>query len=543
MSDLKFVSLGGAGEVGMNLNVYEYKEKYLIVDCGTGFAGEDMPGITMTVPDISYIKMRREDVVGIFLTHAHEDHCGAIQYLWKDLLCPVYGAKLSMNFLNVKLIEFGVRDKFELIEVEAGSKVEIGPFNIELISMAHSIPEMSAIALHTDFGTVVHSGDWKFDEDPVLGYKTDEEKLARIGDQGVVSLVCDSTNVFSEGYSESESSLYNPMLEIFEEAKGTIAASLFSSNIARISTLCKIAEHTGRKVSIFGRSLQRSIDVAQESGYLEEYEFVDPLKIESIPRNKLLLLCTGCQGDLLAAVSRLAQNSHSLFKLEEGDTVMFSSKIIPGNEKRIFNMLNLFAKQNIHVITEKTNKVHVSGHPYKEELKKLYQLLRPKHLIPVHGEHMHMKEHLKLAKASGVQNATLAPNGTVISISDTEVKNVGQIRTGVFGVDGGVLHPKGSYIIKTRQKLQEAGMIIAILIISKDLRLLKHPRILAPGLIANKKILIGISINIENAIAKFYVENRYIDISTLTNIAKKEIIRKIAFTKKRPLIEIQVEQL
>ncbi|MCU7611849.1 ribonuclease J [Anaplasma capra] len=535
-SGFLFLPLGGVGKIGMNVTLYHARGKWIIVDLGSGFAdGDTMPGVDMVIADVSFIKKRRKDLLGIVLTHAHEDHIGAIPYLWADLRCPVYTTKFTAALLRAKLAQFSMSVPIE--EIDPESKLELGPFVLEFVHMTHSTPEMHAVAVHTDFGSVLHTGDWKLDTDPVVGPVSDTEKLKRLGDDGLLAVISDSTNVFTEGRSGSEGSLYNNILSIVQNSKRRVAIALFASNIARICTLARIAEASNRKVVVLGRSLARAIQAARDCGYLEDIaEFVDARHAGDIPAENVLYLCTGCQGEPLAATARLASRSHPLTELDAGDTVIFSSKIIPGNERRIFGVFNKLVRMGIEVVTEFTGGVHVSGHPSREEVRILYSLTRPKLCVPIHGEYMHMYEHVKLAKECGIENCVVSAPGDIIDL--VEGKKVGSVGCGVFGIDGSFLrHPEGS-VMSARRKMRSAGMVVVTLLMNREHELVKEPMVIAPGALDSSEdrvLLSEMARKIGSGLSNSKPRN-------VKNYVKDVVFGSLkGVLKGRPLVEVQME--
>ena len=536
--DLVYIPLGGVGHIGMNINLYHYNGYWLMVDCGAGFADDDMPGIDMIIPDINFVCKNCENFLGIVLTHAHEDHCGAIQYIWKKLECPIYASPFTAAVLREKFVEFNIPEDV-IKEIELNTKFQLSPFDLEFISLTHSIPEMSAISITTDEGTILHSGDWKFDHNPVIGQLSNEEKLKEIGEKGVMAMICDSTNVLSEGSSGSEGDLHDSLYELISSQKGLVAITLFASNVARIETIAKIAKSVDRQVAVLGKSLIRIINAAQDSGYLQKVEFLEVQDATHLPRDKLLLLCTGCQGDILSATNKLANRSHRTFSLNEGDTIIFSSKMIPGNEKRISRMLNKFIKMGVNIITEKDHKVHVSGHPYRDELKKMYELIQPKIAIPVHGEHIHLYEHAKLASECGTPQSLIISDGDVIKFSNNTAEKIDKIHTSFLGIDGSLLQSPNNIAISERRNMAVHGHVIAILIINSHYELVKLPTIIAPGLLENKKSLHKFSQEANQAL----LDACATDYRSITNIARNAIRGMLKRTKKRPYITVQIEKV
>ncbi len=482
-NDLLFIPLGGAGEIGMNFNLYQYKGKWLIADCGAGFAEEFMPGVDMIVPDISFITKYRNDIVGMILTHAHEDHLGAVQYLWDELRCPVYTTPFTASFLKAKLADAGSSFANDIVihEIASSGTFEVAPFSIEMVHLTHSAPEMNALVIKTEHGSVLHTGDWKFDRDPMVGPAADEERLKSYGDKGILALIGDSTNVFKEGWSGSEGDLRKSLVDLVGQYKSLVAVATFASNVARIETIARAAQANGRKIVLVGRSLWRITRAAKETGYLTDIDFLDDRQAAKYPRHELLLLCTGCQGEPLAAINKLAQNAHPNLKLVPGDTVIFSSKIIPGNDKRIFRLFNRFVTMGIEVVTEKDHFVHVSGHPSRDELKHMYELVRPEIAIPVHGERVHMHEHAKLAREWGIKHALEVVNGDVLRLAPGKPEHLGKVDSGFLGIDGYFLLPPDSNVMRARRKIQRAGAVVVTLLLDNKSQLYTDPIICAPG--------------------------------------------------------------
>jgi ribonuclease J len=480
-NNLLFIPLGGANEIGINVNLYHYKGKFILVDCGSGFADEYLPGVDMVVADLSFIIEQKHNLLGIILTHAHEDHLGAVQFLWPELLCPIYTTDFTATFLKIKLAEFEFAKEVEIHSVRPGHRFNLGPFDIEMAPLTHSAPEMQALMIRTDAGNILHTGDWKFDPDPIVGNPSDEKLLKSYGDEGVLALVCDSTNALSKGHSGSEGALRNSLVEIISQCKKLVVVTTFASNLARIDTLVHAAKLTGRKVVLTGKSLHRMVSAAQDSGYLEDAIFISDKDIKRYPKEQILIIATGCQGEPLASVNKMANESHPSIHLAAGDTVIFSSKIIPGNDKRIFRLFNIFVQQNIEVITEKDHFVHVSGHPCVDELQKMYELVRPNVAIPVHGEPVHIHEHARLAKQFGVKHAIEVRNGSVVNVAQDETQIIAKVKTGYLAVDGMCLIPDNAEIFKDRRKMREAGVIVVSLVFDKNWELSVDPIINFPG--------------------------------------------------------------
>lgn len=483
-NDLIFIPLGGSSEIGMNLNLYQYQGKWLMVDLGAGFADAYYPGVDLLVAEINYISQQRDKLVGIVLTHVHEDHLGAVQYLWQELRCPIYATKFTANFLKQKIKESDSAKDIKIIEIEERKKFQIGPFNIEPVPLTHSTPEMQALMIRTELGNIFHTGDWKFDPDPLIGNVSDYGYLKQLGDEGVLALVGDSTNVFNDTHSGSEGELRESLTDIIASCKKLVIVTTFASNVARIETIVKAAEASKRKVVMAGKSLWRILEAARASGYLLDFpEIYKPEDVGKMKREKVLIISTGCQGEPLASVTKIANKTHPTIRLVPGDTVIFSSKIIPGNEKKIFRVLNQLISQEVNILTEKDHFVHVSGHPSREELKKMYELIRPEIAIPVHGELMHLNEHVKLAKKWGISKAIQVSNGDVIHLAPKEPSIIEKVESGYLGVDGHFLLSPDSSILKMRRRLQESGIVFAVLILNERNKLVLPPVIRAPGVL------------------------------------------------------------
>ena len=547
-NDLLFIPLGGSNEIGMNFNLYHYKGKWLIIDCGSGFADDYLPGVDMMIADSSFIEKYKKDIVGMVITHAHEDHLGGIQYLWNSLKCPIYTTTFTANFLKIRLSEYDFAKNIKIYEVKAGSKINLEPFSLEMIPLTHSAPEMQAIMIRTEAGNILHTGDWKFDNDPVLGKKADEKLLKNYGDEGVLALVCDSTNVFNKGTSGSEGEVRKSLIDIIAGCPQMVVVSTFASNLARLATIIHAAQLAGRKVALTGRSLHRIKLAAEESGYFKDITpLISERDVSRFRREELLIIATGCQGEPLAATAKLASNSHTSIKLAPKDTMIFSSKIIPGNEKKIFRLFNIFVKSGVEVITERDHFVHVSGHPSVDELKKMYSLIKPNICIPVHGEPVHIHEHIKLAKKNGIKQAVEVENGSVVLLEPNNARIVGKVENGYLAVDGNYLLPVESPIFKARRRMREAGIVIASVVIDKKGSLAAKPILSMPGLLDSNEDVQLINI-IKNDIAELIkmqqnqakkaLSNEQIEEgikSTIRKTLKQEI-------NKNPIIVVNVEK-
>lgn len=486
-NDLLFVPLGGSNEIGMNLNLYTINGKWLMVDCGIGFAGDYLPGIEIVVPDISFIMEHKENLLGLVITHAHEDHLGAVPYLWRDLDCPIYATPFTAAFLHHKINEMGPGKKPKIVELKPGSKFELAPFSLELVDLTHSIPEMQAVAITTEKGVVMHTGDWKFDSAPMIGPVSDYETLKKYGDGKVLAMVCDSTNVFVEGETGSEGEVRENLVKLIAACENRVVVTTFASNLARVATLIMAAEEAGRVVALAGRSLHRIVAAAQESGYLrQDMEFLDEKEIMNVPKKDILVICTGGQGEPRAALSRIARGEHANIRLTPGDTVIFSTRKIPGNELRINWMINQLTLKKLEVITERQYMIHVSGHPARGELKRMYELVRPQIAVPTHGEARHLHEHAKLAKSLGVKEAVEASNGAVILLEAGDANVIGRVDSGYVAIDGTSLIPSDGEIMRTRRRLRDEGAIFVSAVIDKQGKL-AEASLTAPGLLDPKE--------------------------------------------------------
>jgi ribonuclease J len=458
-NELLFLALGGSDEIGMNVNLYGCQGKWLMVDLGITFGGSEYPGVDIILPDLEFIEERKKDLLGIVLTHGHEDHIGAVPYLAAELGVPLYATPFTAGLIKGKLEEEGLASEVEVRILPLEGNCEIGPFKCQLMSLAHSIPEMSAVVIDTPYGRIFHTGDWKLDDEPVLGTASTAEQLTAVGDAGVLALVCDSTNVFNSSESGSEASVYPDLLRHVKASKGRVVVTSFASNAARLQTLANVARETNRKLCVAGRSLNRILQVAQAVGYLKNLpEIVDMGSLDNYRRSEVLVIATGGQGEARAALARIAEGNHPI-KVEEGDTIIFSSKQIPGNEIAIGKIMNQFARRNILMITEKQGHVHVSGHPGRPELAKVYGWLRPEILLPVHGERRHMAEQARFGLEQGIPRAIVQSNGDVVRLAPNGPELIGRERTGRLILDGDVILPADGLTMSERRRMAIHGII------------------------------------------------------------------------------------
>lgn len=504
--DVLFVPLGGANEIGMNLNLYRYKGKWIMIDLGIGFAGPHLPGIDIVVPNIDAITPYKNDIVGLVLTHAHEDHLGAVASLWPELGCPIYATPFTAAVLKNKLAEEGLQGKAKVNLVKAGVQYDIGPFGFEMVPVTHSIPEMHAVALRTDKGVIMHTGDWKLDDAPQVGALTDEATLSKYGDEGVLAMVCDSTNVFVEGESGSEVDVRAALTQIIHECPERVVVTTFSSNIARLETIIYAAQDAGRSVAIAGKSIWRMVHAAQDAGYLKDAPaFLTDIQGMECPRDKVLFICTGCQGESRAALNKIARNDHPAIRLSPNDTVIFSSRTIPGNEANIGYMVNKLVTMGAEVLNDRTGFIHVSGHPARGELERMYKWVRPKIAVPVHGEARHIHEHAKFARELGVGIAIEPTNGVVINLSAEKPGIVGMVEWGYLALDGNTFIDSNSSVIRTRRKIRDDGCVVVSVVMDKKGQLACPPMISAPGCLDDsddEELLTALRDEVVEAVAK-----------------------------------------
>jgi ribonuclease J len=479
--ELIFLPLGGSGEIGMNLNCYGYgppdAREWIVVDCGVMFGRETAtPGVDVIMPDVRFLEENRGDLLGIVLTHAHEDHLGAVAHLWPQLRCPVYATPFTARLLRGKLEEAGLEGKVKTKVVPLGGKLTLGPFEMELITLTHSIPEPNAVAIRTPLGTVVHTGDWKIDPEPLIGDATDITALRRLGEEGVLAMVCDSTNALVDGQSGSEADVRVALSRLIRELKGRVAVTCFASNVARLDSVAEAARDAGREIVLVGRSMHKMIEAARETGYLKNFPRVlDEEEALHIPADHILYLCTGSQGESRAALARIAQGNHPFVTLGKGDSVVFSSRVIPGNELEIFEMQNQLASLGVEVITEKDHFVHVSGHPARDELAEMYRWVRPQIAIPVHGETRHLTAHARLARELQVPQAVVVKNGDMVRLAPGRAAIIDEVPSGRLHLDGRLMVHEDDGYAKSRRGLGFAGFIGITLIVDRKGRSVTDP--------------------------------------------------------------------
>lgn len=481
-NELIFLALGGSGEIGMNVNLYGSQGKWLMVDCGLSFSDPELPGIEITLPDLDFIEERRRDLVGIVITHGHEDHIGAIPYLAADLKVPIYATRFTAGLIANKLEEEGLSGQVPVRIVERGEPIDLAPFQVTYVPLAHSIPEGNGLLIETPYGKVFHTGDWKIDRTPVLGNPTSADMMTRIGDEGVLALVCDSTNAFSLEESGSEADVIEGLTKAIGEAPGRVLITTFASNVARLDTIARVAEATGRRLALAGRSIERNVKVAKAAGYLADFpEVVRYDEAMRLPKRELLILATGGQGEPRAALGRIASGQHEL-KLGDGDTVIFSSRQIPGNEVAVGRIMNQLSDLGVVTVTDRQVHVHVSGHPGRPELKQMYDWIRPQLLVPVHGEARHLRAQARFGLECGIPQAFFQKDGDIVRLAPGEPKKLGETRIGKLVLDGDVILPAGGSTMNERRKLAYQGIVMVSIALGKNNALLGQPVVRAVGL-------------------------------------------------------------
>ena len=549
--NLLFCPLGGSGEIGMNMNLYAYgneeNQKWIIVDMGVSFADDSVPGVDLIYPDAGFIIEKKNDLLGIVLTHAHEDHIGSISHIWPKLKCKIYATPFTAVLIQEKFKEKKIDVTSYLKIVELNSQIKLGPFEIDFVTLTHSILEPNGLCITTPEGVVLHTGDWKVDPNPLIGNKVDEKKLRSIGEKGVIAMICDSTNVFSPGRAGSEKDVRESLLKIISHQKKRVLVTSFASNVARMESIFYIAKQTKRNISLVGRSMHRIYKAAKQCGYLKDVvEPVDAREANKISKDRVILLCTGSQGEPMGALNRIANDNHPDVNIESGDTVIFSSKIIPGNEKKLYTLQNSIVKRDIEVITEENAFVHVSGHANREDLKDMYHWVKPKCIIPVHGEHRHMKEHISFAKEMQIPFNLKVENGNIIQISKNQKPQIiDQAPTGKIYLDGSVAVSLDSSSIKERKNISVNGLLEITLIISSNGKI-KKPVVSYRG-IPEDAVSETFKFDLEDEITKtcksFAVNNFKQEKNLIDTI--KQNCRKIVREKtgKRPFTNVNIARV
>ncbi len=549
--ELIFLPLGGSNEIGMNFNLYGYgpeeARKWIVVDLGITFGDQTTPGVEVILPDPTYIEAYAKDILGIVLTHAHEDHIGAVAWLWPRLKAPVYATPFTAFLLREKLREKGILDDVHITEVALGGNIELGPFELELITLTHSIPEPNGLAIRTPLGTILHTGDWKIDPDPLLGAVTDAEAIRRLGDEGVLAMVCDSTNVFVDGVAGSEGEVRVAMTRLIGSLKGKIAVGCFASNVARMDTVIRAAEAAGRRVCLVGRSMHRMAAAAKSVGLMKgTAEFVSEKEAGYFPESTILYLCTGSQGEARAALSRIASGTHPHITLGKGDHVIFSSRVIPGNEVPIRALQNGLSDRGVRLYTERDHPgIHVSGHPCRDELKQMYQWARPQIAVPTHGERRHLIEHAALARDLQVPMTVTPRNGDMVRLAPGHPGIIDEVPAGRLYVDAGVLTPENGTALKERRHAAFNGALTVSVVLDAKGKLVSGPQVRSLGLPGDEEYPLDDSLDdladeAEQAIRKIPGEDRAFD--EIVEQAICRVVKKAAYRiwERKPVVEAVV---
>ncbi len=538
-NELLFLALGGSGEIGMNVNLYGTQGKWVMVDLGLTFADPSYPGVDLILPDLDFIERNRKDLLGIVLTHGHEDHIGAIPYLAADLGVPLYATPFTAGLIRGKLDEEGISSKVKLHIIPNEGSFQLGPFGFTYVPLAHSIPEGNALLIETPYGRIMHTGDWKIDEEPQIGTPSTAAELEAIGDKGILALVCDSTNVFNDKASGSEAAVRDGLDAVIAAARGRVMVTTFASNAARVQTLGGVARDTGRKLCVAGRSLDRIIKVAKATGYLKDFpETISFDEAMRLPPQDVMIIATGGQGEERAALARVTFGNHQL-KLSEGDTVVFSSKQIPGNEMAIARIQNMLAAKNINMVTDRQAHVHVSGHPGRPELALMYKWIRPEILLPVHGEMRHMAEQARFGLSEGIANAVIQQNGTVIRLAPNGPSFVGHEKVGRLILDGDVILPADGATMNERRRISLHGLVAVTVAIDAKGKVRGEPGVAIQG------------IPVEEDREDFIAEVRVAAAGAVSDTQRDEVrlresirlaVRRRAtqWTGKKPIVEVSI---
>ena len=546
-----FCPLGGSGEIGMNMNLYAYgkenDQKWIIVDMGVTFADDSIPGIDLIYPDPGFILDKKKDLLGIVLTHAHEDHIGSVVHIWPELKCKIYATPFTAVLVKEKFKEKKIDISKNLEIVQLNGKIKLGPFEIDFVTLTHSILEPNGLSIKTPAGVVLHTGDWKVDPNPLIGDNIDEKKLKEIGNKNVIAMICDSTNVFSPGRAGSESDVRESLLKIIETKNKRIAVTSFASNVARMESIFYCAKKTNRQISLVGRSMNRIYKAAKQCGYLKDViKPVEAKDAKKVSRNKIIYLCTGSQGEPMGAMKRIINGTHPDVYLESEDSIIFSSKIIPGNEKKLYQLHNEIVKKNIEIITEENAFVHVSGHPNRDDLKDMYSWVKPKCIIPVHGEHRHMIEHVNFAKEMQIPQTLQIENGDIIKLyPGNEPEIIDKAPSGRMYLDGSIGVSEDSKSIKDRKNLSINGYLEITLIVANNGKI-KKPVISYKGIPEDEiseTFFFDMQDEIANICRKFSLGNKKQENNLIESL--KQNCRRIvkAKTGKKPYTNINIARI
>ncbi|MGA0607095.1 ribonuclease J [Phenylobacterium sp. VNQ135] len=549
--ELVFLPLGGSNEIGMNFNLYGFgpahDRKWIVVDLGVTFGDQTTPGVEVILPDPEFIEEYADRILGIVLTHAHEDHIGAVAWLWPRLKAPIYATPFTAFVLREKLREADLLEEAAITEVPLGGKIELGPFSLELITLTHSIPEPNGLAIRTPLGVVLHTGDWKIDPDPLLGGPTDQDRIRELGDEGVLAMVCDSTNVFQPGHAGSEAEVREALTPLIGGLKSKVAVACFASNVARMDSVIRAAEAAGRRVCLVGRSMHRMASAAKSVGLMQDVQpFLDDTEAKHLPDNQVLYLCTGSQGEPRAALARIADGTHPHVSLGAGDAVVFSSRVIPGNEIPIRNLQNKLTERGVRLYTERDHPgIHVSGHPCRDELAEMYRWARPQIAVPTHGERRHLMEHAAFARDLQIPQQVTPRNGDMVRLAPGRAEVIDEVPSGRLFVDAGVLTPENGDALRERRHASYNGMIAVSVVLDGRNKIAAGPQVRALGLPTDEdypleEALDDLADEAEEALKRMKGEEREVDdaIETAISRAVKKASQRI--WGRRPVVETTV---
>ncbi len=549
--ELVFLPLGGSNEIGMNFNLYGYgpedDRKWIVVDLGVTFGDQTTPGVDIILPDPTFIEEYADDILGIVLTHAHEDHIGAVAWLWPRLKAPVYATPFTAYLLREKLRDADLLDEVDITEVPLSGKFSLGPFDLELVTLTHSIPEPNGLAIRTPLGTILHTGDWKIDPDPMLGDVTDIDAIRKLGDEGVLAMVCDSTNVFVDGSAGSEADVRVAMNALIAGLKGKVAVACFASNVARMDTVIRAAQAAGRKVVLAGRSMHRMAGAARSVGLLKDIQpLLDDHLAKNVPEDQILYLCTGSQGEPRAALARIAEGNHPHIRMSQGDHVIFSSRVIPGNEIPIRNLQNKLADRGVRLYTERDHPgIHVSGHPCRDELAQMYAWARPQIAVPTHGERRHLLEHAAFARDLQVPQTVAPRNGDMVRLAPGRAEIIDEVTAGRLYIDGGVMTPENGEALRERRHAAFNGMLVVSVVLNANGKIVAGPTVKAVGLPGDEEYSVEEAVydlgeDAAQALKRIPAEERSLDetVETALNRAVKKAAHRI--WERRPVVETTV---
>lgn len=547
--ELVFLPLGGSNEIGMNFNLYGFgpphDRKWIVVDLGVTFGDQTTPGVEVILPDPQFMEQNAHRLLGIVLTHAHEDHIGAVAHLWPRFKAPIFATPFTAFILREKLREADLLDEAVITEVPLGGTIELGPFKLELITLTHSIPEPNGLAIRTPLGTILHTGDWKIDPDPLLGGVTDIDAIRKLGDEGVLAMVCDSTNVFVDGHAGSEADVRVAMTKLIGDLKGKVAVACFASNVARMDSVIRAAEANGRRVCLAGRSMHRMSAAAKSVGLMQDIKpFIDDNEAKHLPPNGVLYLCTGSQGEARAALARIAEGTHPHVKLGSGDSVVFSSRVIPGNEIPIRNLQNNLTERGVRLYTERDHPgIHVSGHPCRDELAEMYAWARPTIAVPTHGERRHLMEHAAFARDLQVPQQVTPRNGDMVRLAPGRAEIIEEVPAGRLYVDGGVVTPENGDALRERRHAAFNGMVAVSVVLDGRGKIVSGPQVRALGLPTSSEdhlddVLDTLADEAENAMKRLKGVEEDESIETAITRAVKKASQRI--WGRRPVVETTV---